>query len=138
MKHTKFDVAEFKNQSGAKSWRVEGRIDGLRIRRNFPTREDANAERTLLEIRALQAEAGIRTVATDLADGQVRDAEAAFPGATGCAQGFGRALPTERIDSEAHDPPRSDPTASDRSAVSNATSLDRARGNRTARNAFKQ
>jgi hypothetical protein len=62
---------------------VEGRINGLRIRRNFPTREEANAERMVLEILTLQAEAGFRAVATGLTDEQLRDAEAAFGRLTG-------------------------------------------------------
>ena len=48
----KLTVAPFKNRNGVVSFRVIGWIDGERIRRNFKTRAEANAEKTQLEIGA--------------------------------------------------------------------------------------
>jgi integrase len=78
MKSAKFLVRQFENRNGVTSWRVEGRLHGLRIRKNFKTREEAGAERTALELQALQAASGIRPATTFLTDAQLRDAEDAF------------------------------------------------------------
>jgi integrase len=73
-----FAVSRFENRNGVTSWRVSGFLHGVRIRRNFKTREEAAAENAALELRALQATNGLRPAATFLADEQLREAEAAF------------------------------------------------------------
>jgi hypothetical protein len=71
MSETKsFVVTPFKNPSGAIVYRVTGWLDGLRFRKNFQTREDAAAEKAALEIKALQATAGMRAAMTFLPDGR--------------------------------------------------------------------
>jgi integrase len=57
---------------------VTGCLHGIRIRKNFKKREEAAAERDALEIKAIQAASGLRTVATALTDEQTREAEAVF------------------------------------------------------------
>ena len=49
-----------------------------RIRKNYTTRTEAQAERQTLEIARIQAEFGGRTAATRLTDDQLKEAEAAF------------------------------------------------------------
>jgi len=78
MNETKFAVSRFENRNGVTSWRVSGWLHGVRIRKNFPTREEAAAEKGTLEIRATQIAAGLRPALTSLTDGQLRDAEAVF------------------------------------------------------------
>lgn len=78
MSHQSFVVSRFKNRNGVFSWRVDGRLNGVRIRRNFKTREEAAAEKATLEIKALQLASALRGVTTCLTDDQVRDAEAVF------------------------------------------------------------
>ncbi|MEI6862200.1 MAG: site-specific integrase [Verrucomicrobiota bacterium] len=73
-----FVVSRFQNRNGTTSWRVSGFIAGVRIRKNFPTREEAAAEKSALESRAAQATSGQHTVATCLTNEQVREAEALF------------------------------------------------------------
>jgi len=75
---SQFIISEFTNPSGEIVFRVTGWLDGTRIRKNFPTRAEASAERQALEIQRLQAETGIRTTATRLTDAQLHEAEAAF------------------------------------------------------------
>lgn len=75
---TSFEIARFKNRNGTASWRVSGCLHGIRIRKNFKTREEAAAERNILEIRAAQAATGLRPTTTFLADLQLREAEDAF------------------------------------------------------------
>ena len=75
---SQFIISEFTNPSGEIVFRVTGWLDGTRIRKNFPTRAEASAERQALEIQRLQAETGIRTTATRLIDAQLHEAEAAF------------------------------------------------------------
>ena len=75
---SQFIISEFTNPSGEIVFRVTGWLDGTRIRKNFPTRAEASAERQALEIQRLQAETGIRTTATRLTDDQLHEAEAAF------------------------------------------------------------
>jgi len=75
---TSFTIARFKNRNGTSSWRVSGWLHGVRIRKNLPTREEAAAEKTLLEIRAAQAATGLRPATTFLTDAQLREAEDAF------------------------------------------------------------
>ena len=78
MKHTKFVVSSFDNRNGNTSWRVDGYFNGVRIRKNFKTREEAAAEQTMLELKALNAANGLHTIATVLTAEQVREAEAVF------------------------------------------------------------
>jgi integrase len=73
-----FSVSRFKNRNGVFSFRVDGRLNGVRIRRNFKTQEEAATEKAALELKALQLASDLRTVTTCLAEDQVRDAEAAF------------------------------------------------------------
>jgi integrase len=73
-----FAVSRFENRNGATSWRVSGTLAGVRIRKNFPSREEAAAEKSTLELRAAQASSGQHVVATSLTIDQVREAESAF------------------------------------------------------------
>jgi len=73
-----FVISQFTNPSGEIVFRVDGRIDGKRIRRNFKTRADAEAERRLLNVQRFQGDAGLRTAITRLTDEQLHEAEAAF------------------------------------------------------------
>ena len=78
MNQSKFAVTQFENRNGSTSWRVDGRLHGVRFRKNFKTREEAAAEKAALEIKALQTVAGLRQIATALTEEQVREAEALF------------------------------------------------------------
>jgi hypothetical protein len=73
-----FVTSEFKNPSGEIVFRVSGQLAGARVRKNFATRAEAQAERQVLEIARLQSEIGMRTAATRLSDDQLKQAEAAF------------------------------------------------------------
>jgi integrase len=65
---------------------VDGYFNGVRIRKNFKTREEAAAEQTMLELKALNAANGLHTIATVLTAEQVREAEAVFHRLAGNAQ----------------------------------------------------
>ena len=78
MNQTPFAVTRFENRNGVTSWRVAGCLHGVRIRKNFKTREEAAAEKAALELKALNATNGLNTVATILSPEQVREAEAVF------------------------------------------------------------
>ncbi len=78
MPEAQFTVIRFDNRNGVTSWRVSGWLSGVRIRKNFPTREEAAAEKGALEAKAAQLAAGIRATTTFLSDDQLREAEAAF------------------------------------------------------------
>jgi len=78
MNHTEFILSRFENRNGVISWRVGGFLHGIRIRKNFKTREEAAAEKATLEIKALHASSGLRSIATALKEEQVREAEALF------------------------------------------------------------
>ncbi len=78
MNHTTFSVSRFENRNGVISWRVAGLLHGVRIRKNFKTKEEAATEKVALELRALQAASGIRSATTFLGDSQLRQAEDAF------------------------------------------------------------
>jgi site-specific recombinase XerD len=78
MNQTKFAVSRFENRNGVISWRVDGRLHGVRFRKNFKTKEEAAAEKAALELKALQSASGIRSATTFLADAQLREAEDAF------------------------------------------------------------
>jgi hypothetical protein len=49
-----FAVGRFKNRNGVFSFRVDGQLNGVRIRRNFKSQEEAAAEKNVLELKALQ------------------------------------------------------------------------------------
>jgi hypothetical protein len=78
MSHPVFAVSRFENRNGVISWRVDGRLNGLRIRRNFKTHEEAATENATLDLKALLLESGLRSVPTFLTEEQVREAEAVF------------------------------------------------------------
>jgi len=78
MNHNIFAVSRYENRNGTTSWRVDGRLHGLRIRKNFKSREDAAAERAALELKAMQATGGLRNATTFLTDAQLREAEATY------------------------------------------------------------
>jgi site-specific recombinase XerD len=81
MKHSEksaFIISEFGNPSGQIVFRVSGWLEGTRVRKNFATRKEAEAERQLLDIQRLQSDTGIRVAATRLDDAQLREAEALF------------------------------------------------------------
>ncbi|MEO6994250.1 MAG: site-specific integrase [Lacunisphaera sp.] len=71
-------ISKFTNPSGEIVFRVSGWLDGKRVRKNFPTRTEAEAERQILEIQQIQTETGVRTAATRLDDDQLHEAETAF------------------------------------------------------------
>ena len=73
-----FVITEFVNPSGEIVYRVCGWDQGKRIRKNFASRAEAEAERQIREIARLQAASGVRVAATRLADDQLQEAEAAF------------------------------------------------------------
>ena len=73
-----FVISEFTNPSGEIVYRVSGWLDGERIRKNFPTRPEAEVERQVLEVQRLQGETGIRTTVTRLVDDQLHEAETVF------------------------------------------------------------
>jgi hypothetical protein len=59
-----FTVSRFLHPKAVTFWRVDGRIQGLSIRKNFKTRAGASAEKASLEAKAAQTETGIRTALT--------------------------------------------------------------------------
>ena len=73
-----FVISEFTNPSGDVVFRLSGWLDGKRIRKNFPSRAEAAAERQALDIQLIQSETGIRTAGTRLTDEQLHEAEAVF------------------------------------------------------------
>src|SRR5476651_482772 len=75
---TPFVVSEFTNPSGDVVFRISGWLAGKRIRKDFVTRAEAEAERQVLEVQTLQGETGIRTAVTRLLEGQLHEAEAVF------------------------------------------------------------
>ena len=78
MHHSSFTVSRFQNRNGVFSWRVDGRLNGVRIRRNFKTQEEAATEKAALKVKALQLVSDLHSVTTCLTEGQVRDAETLF------------------------------------------------------------
>jgi integrase len=78
MSDSTFDVTRYENRNGVISWRVSGWLHGLRVRKNFKSREEAGAERAALEAKAAQAASNVRAASTFLNDDQLREAEAAF------------------------------------------------------------
>ena len=73
-----FVISEFTNPSGEIVFRLTGWLDGKRVRKNFPSRAEASAERQTLEIQSVQSTTGVRTTATRLSDEQLHEAEALF------------------------------------------------------------
>lgn len=73
-----FVVSQFTNPSGKIVFCVSDWVDGRRIRKNFATRAEAEAERQILEVQLLQAHTGIRTAITRPTDDQLHEAGAAF------------------------------------------------------------
>ena len=73
-----FVISQFTNPSGEIVFRVSGWLAGKCVRKNFPTRAEAEAERQVLEVQRLQGETGIRTTVTRLAEDQLHEAEAVF------------------------------------------------------------
>lgn len=51
-----FAIAPFTNPSGEIVFRVTGWLDGKRVRKNFPTRAEADAERQVLEVQRAQGQ----------------------------------------------------------------------------------
>lgn len=86
VKPNKFVVTQYQNSNGTSAWRVDGRLHGVRIRKNFKSREEAAAEKATLEIKALQTSAGMRQIATTLTEAQAREAEAVFQRMAGKTQ----------------------------------------------------
>jgi integrase len=87
MNQTTFALSRFKNRNGATSWRVSGYLAGVRVRRNFPTREEAAVEKSALDLKVIHSTAGgVRAATTFLSDDQLREAETAFRRLTGAAQ----------------------------------------------------
>ena len=78
MRNQAIRIRRFKNRNGVFSWRIDGRLGGIRLRRNFRTPEEAAAEKAALEIKALQTASSLRAITTCLTEDQVREAEAAF------------------------------------------------------------
>jgi len=75
---TAFVISPFTNLSGEIVSRVSGWLAGKRIRRNFSTRTEAEAERQVLELQRVQAATGVRVTATRLSDKQLQEAEVAL------------------------------------------------------------
>lgn len=59
-------------------WKVDGRINGVRYRKHFPTRVLAEGYKGEMEIKALNEKNIVRTTASHLPPEQLRDAEAAL------------------------------------------------------------
>jgi len=55
MPDNSFDVSRFENRNGVISWRISGWLHGVRIRKNLKSREEAAAEKAVLEAKAAQA-----------------------------------------------------------------------------------
>lgn len=68
---TPFVISEFTNPSGKIVFQLYARIDGQRVRKNFPTRTEAEAERQVQEINWLQRDTGARAAITRLTEDQV-------------------------------------------------------------------
>ena len=59
----KFSVIRFGTGNGAFSFRVDGSLNGVRIRRNFKTWEEAAAKKAALELKAPQMASNLHSVA---------------------------------------------------------------------------
>jgi hypothetical protein len=78
-----FLISEFTNPSGEIVFRVSGWLDGKRVRKNFPTRAEAQDEVHALEIKGLQGKTGIRATATRLTEDQLHEAESLYQSVAG-------------------------------------------------------
>ncbi len=78
MPDNSFDVSRFENRNGVISWRISGWLHGVRIRKNFKSREEAAVEKAALEAKAAQAISNVRAASTFLSDDQLREAESVF------------------------------------------------------------
>lgn len=67
------------------TFRLLGWIDGKRIRKQFKSRDEAEGEKSRLEIEAANKESGTRTLNTRFTAAQLADAEAAFGALAGQA-----------------------------------------------------
>ncbi|HUR56308.1 MAG TPA: hypothetical protein VM029_01270, partial [Opitutaceae bacterium] len=65
-KKSPFVISEFTNPSGEIVFQLYGRIDGQRVRKNFPTRAEAEVERQIQEVYWLQRDTGTRAAITRL------------------------------------------------------------------------
>lgn len=79
----RFRIKPFKNPSGATVWRVDGLLNGHRIRRNFNDRQKAVNESDRLEIEAQAADAALCQRMTRLSAPQLQAAELLFDRAGG-------------------------------------------------------
>ena len=73
-----FVVSKFTNPSGEIVFRLSGWDQGKRIRKNFATRAEAEAERQVREIARTQSASGMHVAATRLTDAQLQEAESVF------------------------------------------------------------
>ena len=73
-----FVVSQFTNPSGEVVFRVSGWLNGKRVRKNFGTRAEANAERDALEAERMGADTGLRRALTRLTEEQLHEAESMF------------------------------------------------------------
>jgi integrase len=73
-----FVISEFTNPSGEIVYRLYARVDGQRIRKNFATLAEAQAEREVQEVNWLQRDSGTRAAITRLTEDQLHEAEAVF------------------------------------------------------------
>jgi len=71
-----FVISEFTKPSAEIVFPVAGWLVGKRVRKNFPTRQEARAEVDALEIQRLQGETGVRSTVTRLTEEQLHEAEA--------------------------------------------------------------
>jgi integrase len=78
-KNSSITIRPFTNPSGVIVYQVDGTIAGKRIRKNFPSKKEAQAEKSALEMQFLQAcDANLRMVTTFLSADELREAEAVF------------------------------------------------------------
>lgn len=76
-------LVAFRNRSGTEAWRIVGKVDGVRVRRNFPTREEAESWRHEAEHERLLGPAVETLRSTWLTEDQLRIAEGLFHQASG-------------------------------------------------------
>ena len=67
-------LSRFRNRNGTSSWRVSG----VRIRKNFKSRKEVEAEKLVFQTRFAQLDAGVRSATSFLTGEQLWEAEAAF------------------------------------------------------------
>ncbi len=61
-----FVVRRLENRNGVISWRVAGWLHGVRIRKNYKSKEEAAAEKATLELKAVRTTTGLRSATTFL------------------------------------------------------------------------